>query len=61
MQTFYNVIGGLAWIWSMLLIGFYVVRMVPGLEANVEKLAIGIIVVSVLPGVYGWWKGRKKG
>ena len=24
-------------------------------------LAIGIIVVSVLPGVYGWWKGRKKG
>jgi membrane-associated protein len=57
--VFYNVIGGLAWIWSMLLIGYYVVRMVPGLEQNVEKLAIGIIIVSVMPGVYGWWKSRR--
>jgi hypothetical protein len=25
----------------------------------VEKLAIGIIIVSVMPGVYGWWKSRR--
>ncbi len=56
--VFYNVIGGLAWIWSMLLIGYYVVRLVPGLEQNVEKLAIGIIVVSVMPGVIAWWRAR---
>ncbi len=56
---FYNVIGGFAWIWSMLLTGYYLVKMVPGLEARVEQLVIGIIVVSVTPGVIGWWKARK--
>jgi membrane-associated protein len=55
----YNVIGGLAWIWSMLLTGYYLVKMVPGLEAQVEKLVIGIIIVSVMPGIYGWWKARR--
>ena len=58
--VFYNVIGGLAWIWSMLLTGYYVVKMVPGLEAQVEKLVIGIIVLSVMPGIIGWWTSRKK-
>lgn len=57
--VFYNVIGGLAWIWSMLLIGYYVVKSVPGLENHVEKLIIGIIFVSILPGIVGWWKARR--
>ncbi|MFN5153605.1 MAG: VTT domain-containing protein [Gemmatimonadota bacterium] len=59
MFVFYNVIGGLLWIWSMLLTGYYVVRLIPGLEAHVEKLIIGIIVVSVLPGIIGWWRSRR--
>lgn len=58
--VFYNVIGGLLWIWSMLLVGYYVVKMVPGLEENVEKLIIGIILLSIAPGIYGWWRGRRK-
>lgn len=57
--VFYNVIGGLLWIWSMLLTGYYVVKMIPGLELHVEKLIIGIIILSVMPGLYGWWKGRR--
>ncbi len=56
--VFYNVIGGLLWIWSMLLTGYYVVKMIPGLELHVEKLIIGIIILSVTPGIYGWWKSR---
>ncbi len=56
--VFYNVIGGLLWIWSMLLTGYYVVKMVPGLELHVEKLIIGIILLSITPGIYGWWKSR---
>jgi membrane-associated protein len=58
--VFYNVIGGLAWIWSMLLTGYYVVKMVPGLDRHVEKLIIGIIILSIMPGVIGWWRGRRK-
>ena len=59
MFVLYNVIGGLLWIWSMLLTGYYVVRLIPGLKAHVEKLIIGIIVVSVLPGIIGWWRSRR--
>jgi membrane-associated protein len=57
--VFYNIIGGLAWIWSMLLIGYYVVKSVPGLENHVEKLILGIIFVSILPGIIGWWKAKR--
>jgi membrane-associated protein len=56
---FYNVIGGLAWIWSMLLTGYYVVRLVPGLEERVEALVIGIVLLSIAPGIWGWWKSRR--
>ena len=55
----YNVVGGLLWIWSMLLTGYYVVKLVPGLEHHVEKLIIGIILLSIAPGIYGWWKARR--
>jgi membrane-associated protein len=43
--VFYNVIGGLLWIWSMLLTGYYVVKMVPGLDQHFEKLMIAIIIL----------------
>lgn len=56
---FYNVIGGLLWIWSMLLTGYYVVRLVPGLEERVEALVIAVILLSISPGIWGWWKGRR--
>lgn len=55
----YNVVGGLLWIWSMLLTGYYVVKAVPGLELHVEKLIIGIILLSITPGIYGWWRARR--
>ncbi len=54
----YNVIGGLAWIWSMLLTGYLIVEQVPWLKARVEQVVIAIIVISVLPGIVGWWKSR---
>ncbi len=57
---FYNVIGGLAWIWSMLLTGYYVVKMVPGLEAHVEQLVIGIVILSVSPAFIAWYKNRRR-
>lgn len=55
----YNVIGGLLWIWSMLLTGYYVVKMVPGLERHVEQLIIAIVILSISPGIYGWWRSRR--
>jgi membrane-associated protein len=55
----YNVVGGLLWIWSMLLTGYYVVKWVPGLDRHVEPLIIGIVLLSITPGIYGWWRSRR--
>jgi membrane-associated protein len=55
----YNVVGGVAWIWSMLLIGYFLGRYIPGVEKHIEVMIIGIIFLSLLPGIIGWWRSRR--
>ncbi len=57
----YNLFGGIGWVWSMLLTGYWLGQLVPGLDKHIEKLAILIILVSVLPMVWHWWRERQKG
>ena len=55
----YSVTGGFAWIWSMLLLGYFLGSRVPGVAKYLEVVIIGIIAVSVLPGVLHWIRGRR--
>ena len=55
----YSVTGGIAWIWSMLLLGYFLGSRVPGVAKYLELVIIGIIAVSVLPGVLHWLRGRR--
>ena len=55
----YSVAGGVAWIWSMLLIGYFLGSRVPGVAKYLEVIIIGIVAVSVLPGVLHWLRGRR--
>lgn len=57
--TVYNIVGGIGWIWSMLLIGYFLGRYIPGVEKHIEIMIIAIIFVSFLPGIIGWWRSRK--
>ena len=54
----YNVFGGLGWIWSMLLTGYWLGQQFPGLDKQVDKLAVVIVIVSVLPMAWHWYKER---
>ena len=54
----FNVIGGTAWVWSMLLIGFVLGRTVPGVAQHIEKVILLVIFLSILPGIIGWWRER---
>jgi membrane-associated protein len=56
--TAYNVLGAVAWIWSMLLVGFVLGRYIPGVERHIEKVILLVIFVSLLPGLISWWRGR---
>lgn len=57
--TFFNVIGAAAWVLSMTLIGYALGTSVPNLEKHIEKVAIIVIAVSLLPGFIGWMRHRR--
>jgi membrane-associated protein len=56
----YNVFGGLLWVWSMLFTGYFLGRYVPGIDQHIEKVIIVVIFLSILPGIIGWWRERRK-
>jgi membrane-associated protein len=55
----YNVIGGVLWIWSMLLTGWVLARTVPGVAKHVEKIILLVVFLSVLPGIVAWLRERR--
>jgi membrane-associated protein len=57
----YNVIGALAWIWSMLLLGYFLARQFPIVGQHIEKLIVVIVLLSVSPGIVAWLRGRNAG
>jgi membrane-associated protein len=58
---FYNIAGGFLWIWSMLFVGYFLGRYVPGIDKHIEKVIILVIFLSILPGIISWLKERKRG
>jgi membrane-associated protein len=57
--TIFNIIGGIGWIWSMLLLGYFLGRYIPGIDRHVEKVIVLVIFLSLLPGIIGWLKSRR--
>jgi membrane-associated protein len=57
----YNVIGGIAWIFSMILLGYFLGRQIPDLDKHIHLVIVVIVILSVLPGVYEFWKERRAG
>jgi len=58
--TYYNVVGGVLWIWSLLLIGFFLGRYIPGIDAHIEKLIIVVVVLSLMPALVHWVKAKRR-
>jgi membrane-associated protein len=55
----YNVVGGLGWVWSMLLTGYILGRYIPGIEKHIDLVIILVILLSISPGVIGWLRARR--
>ena len=56
--TVYNIVGGLAWIWSMLFIGYFLGRYIPGIAERIELVILVVIFLSILPAIIGWLRAR---
>jgi membrane-associated protein len=69
LRTFlpYNVLGACTWVWSMVLAGYFLPPMIqrvwPGfdLARHIDKIALVIVILSVLPIVWTVHKERREG
>lgn len=54
----YNIAGGALWVVSTVLGGYLLGLAVPNLEQRIHLLVAGVIVVSLIPPVWSWWRNR---
>ena len=54
---FYNVVGGIAWVSICTLAGTFFGN-IEAVKKNFELVVVGIVVVSVLPLAWEWWRAR---
>ena len=57
----YNLVGGVVWIWSMLLVGYFLGSRFPGIDKHLELVILIVIFLSILPGIIGWLRARRAG
>jgi membrane-associated protein len=54
----YNVFGGIFWVLSMTLAGYYLGKMIPDIQKRIHVVIVVVIVLSLLPAVFKF--GREK-
>ena len=54
----FNVLGGIGWIWSMLMVGYVLGRYIPGIEHNIDLVIIAVIALSLVPILVEYLKSR---
>jgi membrane-associated protein len=45
----FNIAGGAGWVTSMILLGFYLGKSIPGIESKIEYVIAIIVILSILP------------
>jgi len=56
--VFFNVFGGIGWVVSMTLMGYFLGQ-IGWVQRNLEKAVLIVIVLSLMPVFVHWWKARR--
>jgi membrane-associated protein len=56
----YNVLGAVFWVWSMLGIGYFLGNYIPGIDQHIEIVVVIVVFISLLPGLIGGLKARRR-
>jgi len=56
----YDIFGGLLWVNSMVLGGYFLGRSVPNIDQNIHWVIAVVVFLSILPGVIGVWRARRR-
>ena len=54
---FFNMIGAIGWVGSLTLAGYFFGNL-PWVQQNLTAVILGIIAISMVPVVIGWWQQR---
>ena len=57
---YYNILGAILWVFSMLLAGFFIGIFVPNSKDYLEYLILGIVIITWIPVILTYLKERKK-
>ena len=57
--SFFNLAGALLWVLSLTLAGYFFGNL-PWVQKNLSAVILGIIAISMIPVVIGWWQHRKE-
>jgi membrane-associated protein len=57
---FNSILGGTLWIWSMLFVGYFLGRYIPGIDRHIELVILAVIFLSFLPGIISWLRERRR-
>ena len=55
----FNIAGGVSWVASMTVIGFFIGQVVPNIGKHIEKVIIVVVFLSILPGIIGYLRSKK--
>jgi membrane-associated protein len=55
----FNIVGALGWIWSMLLLGYFLARQFPLIGNHIEGLVVIVVLLSISPPIVQWLRSRR--
>lgn len=56
----YDIFGGMLWVNSMVLGGYFLGRAVPNISQNIHWVIAVVVFLSILPGIIGVWRARRR-
>lgn len=56
----YDILGGLLWVWSMVLAGYTLGRSVPNIEKKLHYVIAVVVILSLIPAAIQAWNVRRK-
>jgi membrane-associated protein len=55
----FNIVGAVGWIWSMLLLGYFIAKQFPLVGNHIEGLVAVVIILSVSPPIITWLRSHR--
>lgn len=55
----FNVVGGVGWVWSMSLLGYFLGQMIPDIDRHIHVVIAVVIALSLLPGAIEFMRHRR--